>query len=690
MFHSIKAYPRCRFVSILSILVFCAMINTVNSQPCSDHFEWQWLNPSPQGNLLHDVTCADGIYFAVGDGGAILSNTTGTWRLMNSGVSANLLGVWAAAFNDVFAVGSNGTVVHWNGTTWITMTSGTGSYLRGIWGSSPDDIYAVGDGGTIIHYDGTYWAPRASGTTYRLNDVHGTSMINVIAVGDDGKAVQFNGSSWTPIHDFRTQNFYAVWVNSPTDAWVVGEEGIARRFNGVDWFSYSSGGRSNLRGLWGTGPSNIYAVGDDEDGIRVIRQWDGTQWLKVNEVPGRDLHGIWGHSETDMAAVGQLGSIVSYDGVEWMQHLESFIEANLYNIWVNSTNDIIVVGSGGLILRYNGSDWQQEPSGTTESLFGIWSNGITAYASGGDKTLLKYEGGVWTPLPEPYFPAISTVHCVWGFGSDDVYFGAGWNVIHWNGSSWNNITPPGIEDAVHDIWGQAPHLFCKIGSYDLWHYDGSNWTQYSQPTENPAKDVWGFAPDDVYVAGWRLWHFNGTNWTDLSGVLPHFMTDIWGPSPDRLVIVGRDASYLWNGSSMELISSPVTGYLHGVSGTADCSVFTVGDAGRLLYAGDSVIVSVETPQQPDKFMLMQNYPNPFNPNTAICFNLDRPDMVNLAVFDVNGRLIRTLISGNVAAGRGSIEWDGTNSQGNPVSSGIYFCRLKAGGKVLARKMVLLK
>ncbi|MGD9401736.1 MAG: FlgD immunoglobulin-like domain containing protein, partial [bacterium] len=64
--------------------------------------------------------------------------------------------------------------------------------------------------------------------------------------------------------------------------------------------------------------------------------------------------------------------------------------------------------------------------------------------------------------------------------------------------------------------------------------------------------------------------------------------------------------------------------------------------------------------------------------------------VSLKVYDVEGRLVLTLVSGKVEAGTHNVRWDGTDSGGNHVAPGIYLCRLETAGTVLARKMVLLK
>lgn len=88
--------------------------------------------------------------------------------------------------------------------------------------------------------------------------------------------------------------------------------------------------------------------------------------------------------------------------------------------------------------------------------------------------------------------------------------------------------------------------------------------------------------------------------------------------------------------------------------------------------------------------LEQNEPNPFNPVTTIRFSLDRSADVQLAIYDVSGRIVRTLVRRPLASGLYSETWDGTDDRGARVSSGLYFYRLDTGRHSITRKMVLLK
>jgi probable HAF family extracellular repeat protein len=93
---------------------------------------------------------------------------------------------------------------------------------------------------------------------------------------------------------------------------------------------------------------------------------------------------------------------------------------------------------------------------------------------------------------------------------------------------------------------------------------------------------------------------------------------------------------------------------------------------------------------PGSFELEQNYPNPFNPSTTISFSLPVRSQVNLGVYNVLGRRVRTLVNGEYAAGRYHIVWDGRDDDGNYVSTGVYFSRYRAGNLMQTRKMLLLK
>lgn len=104
--------------------------------------------------------------------------------------------------------------------------------------------------------------------------------------------------------------------------------------------------------------------------------------------------------------------------------------------------------------------------------------------------------------------------------------------------------------------------------------------------------------------------------------------------------------------------------------------------------GNTTSVS-DGPNGPISFDLSQNYPNPFNGETLILFSLPTRSRAKITIYDLTGRLVRKLTSGNYTAGNHQILWDGRNNAGQFVGSGVYFYRLIGTDFSLTKKMILV-
>jgi hypothetical protein len=93
---------------------------------------------------------------------------------------------------------------------------------------------------------------------------------------------------------------------------------------------------------------------------------------------------------------------------------------------------------------------------------------------------------------------------------------------------------------------------------------------------------------------------------------------------------------------------------------------------------------------PLTFGLDQNFPNPFNPSTKIKYSVAKKGMVNLAVFNILGQKVVTLVNQEQEAAEYTINWDSKDESGQEVASGIYFYKMTAGDFVETRKMVLMR
>ncbi len=112
----------------------------------------------------------------------------------------------------------------------------------------------------------------------------------------------------------------------------------------------------------------------------------------------------------------------------------------------------------------------------------------------------------------------------------------------------------------------------------------------------------------------------------------------------------------------------------------------------LCYSGGLVDAEGDDGEEiPKIFALIDPYPNPFNPVTTIEFHVPRRAKIGLHIYDVEGRLIRTLTDGYCMPGVHKVIWDGCNSGANRVASGVYFCRLAIHNeRDITKKMVLLR
>ena len=109
----------------------------------------------------------------------------------------------------------------------------------------------------------------------------------------------------------------------------------------------------------------------------------------------------------------------------------------------------------------------------------------------------------------------------------------------------------------------------------------------------------------------------------------------------------------------------------------------------IVYVGSSDADDGE-PVLPSINNLSQNYPNPFNPATTIRYSLKESGEVHIAVFNILGQKVRSLINESRPAGENTAVWDGKDNSGSEVASGVYFYRIHSGALDETRKMLLMR
>jgi len=108
------------------------------------------------------------------------------------------------------------------------------------------------------------------------------------------------------------------------------------------------------------------------------------------------------------------------------------------------------------------------------------------------------------------------------------------------------------------------------------------------------------------------------------------------------------------------------------------------------YENQNIVVDAEEDLIPMITKLNQNYPNPFNPTTTIKYTLKKNSKVLLNIYNIKGQKVKQLVNKQLTAGQYSVVWNGKDDNGNSVSSGIYFYKLKTTNFEKTKKMILMK
>jgi len=146
-------------------------------------------------------------------------------------------------------------------------------------------------------------------------------------------------------------------------------------------------------------------------------------------------------------------------------------------------------------------------------------------------------------------------------------------------------------------------------------------------------------------------------------------------------------STIWYQEAPEIIGNVVVDM---VVVRPEDNLIVAGTHGKGMFRGYLGADAVPHGNTPSLVRLDQNVPNPFNPRTTITFGLAAEGPVTVRVFDVSGRLVKSLLEGNRPAGDHTLTWHGDDDTGRPVGSGLYICRLRSGGQEETRSMTLVR
>ncbi len=209
-----------------------------------------------------------------------------------------------------------------------------------------------------------------------------------------------------------------------------------------------------------------------------------------------------------------------------------------------------------------------DPTTGLQDVWGAAPNDI--FAVGGSGIVRHFDGNTWSGMQSG---TMQTLLAVWGFSPADVY-AVGFNpesfgnpaaprgiILHFDGTAWSEVVHGQTDTFFRDVWGTAPDDVFVVGGIEgfgtpgvILHYDGASWTQQLLITDNPPhnqlRGVWGFARDDVYAVGsggvpidnnpgvpGLTLHYDGHGWTRMPSVNGPLNT-VWGSRSDDVYASG--------------------------------------------------------------------------------------------------------------------------------------------------------
>jgi len=329
-----------------------------------------------------------------------------------------------------------------------------------------------------------------------------------------------------------------------------------------------------------------------------------------------------------------------------------------------------------------------------------WNHDGTAFV-GGNEIFAVTDAPIWGS------PAIGDLdndgdyEIVVGSWDDSVYVWAddGTRVANWPRSAAGDIWS---SPALGDLDGDAD-LEIVIGSdadrVYAWHHDGTGVSVASGLLANPGGDIWSspalvdIDSDGVLDIIVGCVDAKVYAWDSAGDAIPG-----WPVTTDDEVYSSPAVGDLDEDGDLEILFGSYDGrfYVYDLGAAwnparADWPMFQ-HDLYNTGFHGFSGFLDVGSEEAFGAVLtgLDQNYPNPFNPETQIAYRVAAAAEVELAVYNVAGRLVTTLVSERQTPGVYRADWNGLNASGHPVASGVYFCRLRVGKESFSKKMVLMK
>lgn len=677
---------------------------------------WEFTG-GPEGAVVQSMlTTPRGTLLAGTDNGGLYRSTDGggTWNAVDlAWPCCNYYVPSLAASADAVYLGS------WGGGVYRSDDDGETWYATG---AIPEEGYPIVLGLAVCKYGGTVYAGGQFGVA-RSDD--GGASWTLMSDGLPSSWVRTLALRGTVLYARLDQDIYR--YDADAETWIEWEDGL-----------YSTFGMQSI----GATADALFLAGH-EGGVYHLDCGDSV-WVAMND-------GLWDDNVDVVIEVDQALYAGLMGGGEWRWNWSTaqWEELNT-GLW---NRDVRVMGKRGLSPyagTWGGGVFQLDPETDewSSQMNGMVAAPVTALLVDGDEVYAGTEGGgvfhsgdqgdTWTRWAN----GLSNIW-VWALVADagDVYAGTWGGVFKSSdqGVTWSGTALTGTGIFSMGVWESALYAGSYDGIVRSSADGGASWDEVGSGL--PTASVVGLARigDVLYAALWEQGVYalpNGeTTWTAMNTGLPQ-LTMRSLAAHGGVLFVGTDGKgvYRWN-EGAEIWDS---------CGPWDTTIWTLATVGTDLLAGGWGVLWATTdlgdtwtdvhgdlkPWPPVRALaagaehvfaglwggsvwrapvdvsavddggddsgavvapgVLRVHPNPSGSGASVAFVLEAPQPVELAVYDAAGRLVATVVSGELPAGSHEQVWDGTTASGEKAAAGVYFVRLKAGGEEQTAKSVLVR
>ncbi|MBN1291720.1 MAG: T9SS type A sorting domain-containing protein [Candidatus Latescibacteria bacterium] len=586
--------------------------------------------------------------------------------------------------NDVIWVESDGNeddgyaggIVRYDGDTMIYYDTDDGllsNNIKEIYVDRENNVWCGFDNGMSV-FDGETW------TSYENPELFGDLPVvdivrdskGIVWVSKVRKIYSFNGSEWidrTPDDDilgvnteFYNMRFYNIEIDDDDIMWCASYNGLLR-FDGTSWENWQEPGGPH------DGIESIYVDSKNRKWFSStggITCFDGEKWLQFSDTPQNNLRVF---SDTE-----------GPDGSHWTAN-----------------------GSGELYMLEDGEDSWTRIENMERCYFVMKDNDDNIWTTN-NNGLSRYDGTKWEHFSLSDLKLKDSILCGAVDSQDRLWFGTVEEIIRYDGEHFTRYAPEDMRENYNYSLMIIDHNDVIWIGPQLYSFDGETWTDHR--TVGGPERVYSLEVDNnnvVWAGG-----YNGGLWSYQNGVWHQHTEEIIPATRIYLAVAGTgndmwflcaDGVIQYDGNEWKLLNrenvyftKPLTHTLNRncIAVDHDGVVWIGTYDGVISYTDDSVTFIENNSIIPKATPVITAHPNPFNPSTTITYSISDPSYVRIAIYNMAGQKIREIEADFMPAGTHTLSWDGRDTSGNIVSSGIYITRLEAGKHTATGRMVLVR